>query len=131
MNFSNELINHILTFRPTHPNAVLLKRDIEIWNRKRQYFYKYYLNKYSVKTKIEKLKQQIIYYDDFYFKCCKEDRMTTEQAVKLRYESKQRKQRLNKLLQTLNINPWEISTESSLRYLKAYYNGFEIFNEKK
>ena len=83
-----------------------------------------------MKEKIENLKKKIKD-DDFYFKCCKEDRMTTEQAVKLRYESKQRKQRLNKLLQTLNINPWEISTESSLRYLKAYYNGVEIFNEKK
>ena len=130
MNFSNELINHILTFRPTHPNAILLKRDIEIWNRKRQFFYKFYFNKSSVKTNVEKRKQQISH-DDFYFKCCKEDRMTTEQAVKIRYESKQRRKRLNKLLETLNIQPWDISTESSLRHLKAFHNGVEIFNENK
>ena len=67
MNFSNELINHILTFRPTHPNAVLLKWDIDDWNRKRHYFYKYYFNKSSVKNNIEKRKQQIGH-DDFFFK---------------------------------------------------------------
>ena len=67
--------------------------------------------------------------DDFYFKCCKEDRLSTEQAVKLRYASKQQKQRLANKLQELNLNIWDISTTSSLRYLKAYHNGVEIFNE--
>ena len=68
-------------------------------------------------------------HDDFYFRCCKEDRLSTEQAVKLKYESKQRKKRLANKLKELNLNTWDISTTSSLRYLKAYHNGVEIFNE--
>ena len=128
MNFSPEILNHILTFRPTHPNAILLKRDIADWNRKRQYFYKYYFNKSSVKDNIQKRKQQISN-GDFFFKCCNEDGLTTEQVVKLKYESKRRKQRLANKLQELNLNMWDISTASSLRYLKAYHKGIEIFNE--
>ena len=141
MNFPEELLNNILSFRPSHPIAELLKDSIKDWiwqrnynvkHKKRyyntQYFYKYHLRKYV--EKIEKLKKQIKD-DDFYFRCCKEDRLSTEQAVKLKYESKQRKQRLNKKLEELNIKPWEISTGSSLRHLIAFHNGIEIFNESK
>jgi hypothetical protein len=128
-NFSPEILNHILSFRPTHPIALLLKRDIEYWGRKRMYFNKYYFQKPRVIQMIIKRKQHVEMYDDFYFRCCKEDRLSTEQAVKLKYESKQRKKRLANKLKELNLNTWDISTISSLRYLKAYHNGVEIFNE--
>jgi nicotinic acid mononucleotide adenylyltransferase len=76
-----------------------------------------------------KRKQRIERNDDFYFKCCKEDGFTTEQAVKLRYASKQRKKRLANKLQDLNLNMWDISTTETRQNLKAYHNGVEIFNE--
>ena len=74
-----------ITNKPVHR---FLCDDIEIWNLKRQYFYKY-----NAKDNIQKRKQQIGH-DDFFFKCCKEDGLTTEQVVKLKYESEQRKKRL-------------------------------------
>ena len=128
MNISPEILNHILSFRPSHPIALFLKNDIKIWGRKRTYFHKYFFNKSCNKDKIQIRKQQISH-DDYFFKCCKEDGFSTEQAVKLRYESKQMKRRLNKKLDELNLKPWEISTRSSLNFLKAYHNGVEIFNE--
>lgn len=73
--------------------------------------------------------QQQLTHDDYFFKCC--DRFSTEQAVKMRYESKQRNIRLNNKLKELNLNTWDISTSSSLHHLTAFYNGVEIFNEKK
>ena len=127
-NFSPEILNHILSFRPTHPIASLLKYDIEYWGRKRMYFNKYYFKKPRVIQMMTNL-QRHNSHDDFYFRCCKEDRLSTEQAVKLKYESKQRKKRLANKLKELNLNTWDISTTSSLRYLKAYHNGVEIFNE--
>ena len=128
MNISPEILNHVLSFRPSHPIALFLKNDIKIWGRKRTYFDKYFFNKSCNKDKIQIRKQQISH-DDYFFKCCKEDGFSTEQAVKLRYESKQMKKRLNKKLDELNLKSWEISTRSSLNFLKAYYNGVEIFNE--
>jgi hypothetical protein len=127
-NFSPEISNHILSFRPTHPIASLLKHDIEVWGRKRMYFNKYYFKKPRVIQMMTKL-QRHNSHDDFYFRCYTEDGFTTEQAVKIRYESKQRKTRLAKKLKELNLNMWDISTASSLRYLKAYHKGIEIFNE--
>jgi hypothetical protein len=131
MNFSPEILNYNLSFRPTHPIASLLKHDIEYWGRKRMYFNTYYFKKPCVNQMMIKRKQRIERNDEFYFKCCKEDGFTTEQAVKLRYESKLMKRRLNKKLDELSLKPWEISTQSSLNFLKAYHNGVEIFNEYK
>ena len=34
MNFPIELINHILSYRPCHPNAVLIKQKIKIYYEK-------------------------------------------------------------------------------------------------
>ena len=127
-NFSPEILNHILSFRPTHPIALLLKRDIEYWGRKRMYFNKYYFQKPRVIQMMTKL-QQHNSHDDFYFRCYKEDGFTTEQAVKIRYESKQRKTRLAKKLKELNLNIWNVSTTETRQNLKAYHNGVEIFNE--
>ncbi len=127
-NFSPEILNHILSFRPTHPIALLLKRDIEYWGRKRMYFNKYYFQKPRVIQMMTKLQRQTSH-DDFYFRCYKEDGFTTEQAVKFRYESKQRKNRLAKKLKELNLNIWNVSTTETRQYLKAYHNGVEIFNE--
>ena len=100
MNFSPEILNHILSFRPTHPIALLLKYDIQDWGHKRMYFNRYYFKKSSITQMMIKHKQHIERNDEFYFKCCKEDGFTTEQAVKLRYESKLMKRRLNKACPT-------------------------------
>ena len=127
-NFSPEILNHILSFRPTHPIALLLKRDIEYWGRKRMYFNKYYFQKPGVIKMMTKL-QRHNSHDDFYFRCYKEDGFTTEQAVKIRYESKQRKTRLAKKLKELNLNIWNVSTTETRQNLKAYHNGVDIFNE--
>ena len=127
-NFSPEILNHILSFRPTHPIALLLKRDIEYWGRKRMYFNKYYFQKPRVIQMMTKL-QRHNSHDDFYFRCYTEDGFTTEQAVKIRYESKQRKTRLAKKLKELNLNIWNVSTTETRQNLKAYHNGVEIFNE--
>ena len=70
MNFSPEILNHILSFRPTHPIASLLKYDIEYWGRKRMYFNKYYFKKPRVIQMMTKL-QRHNSHDDFYFKCYK------------------------------------------------------------
>ena len=73
-----------------HPIAILLNRCIFLWGRKRTFFYKYYFERKEIKEVRMKLER---YFDekDFYFKCCLEDGYSSEQIVKIRFESNQRK----------------------------------------
>ena len=111
-----------------HPIAILLSRDIYFWGRKRTYFYKYYLQQKEIKE-LRARRERYFEEKDFYFKCCLEDGYSLEQIVKIRFESKQRKKRLNNKLKELNLNYWDVKIYSSLNFLKAVYNCSEIFNE--
>lgn len=129
MNFPNYIINHILSFRPSHPCAILLEKDISRWSlRKRTSFKVYYFTLFN-----NSLVKERKYNDerkDYYFKCCLEDGYCLEQIVKLRYEQNQRKKRLDLKLKELNLNVWEIETHTTNNSLIAYYEKKEIFNEK-
>ena len=111
-----------------HPTAILLNRDIYFWGRKRTYFYKYFLEKKEIK---ELRARREIYFEekDFYFKCLLEDGYSLEQIVNIRFETNQRKKRLNKKLKELNLNYWDVKIYSHINFLKAVYNSIEIFNE--
>ena len=129
MNFPEELLNNILSFRPQHPNAELLKRYIMIWGRKRTYFYKHYFERDEVKKQRENRIRQLDS-KEFFFKCLLEDGHTVKQIIKQRYEMNQCKKRLNIKLKELNLEKWQIKSRENNTHLQAYYNGEIIFNEK-
>ena len=128
MNFPEELLNNVLLFRPTHPSAELLKRDIMIWGCKRTYFYKHYFQKIEIIKQREK-RERNLEYKDFFFKCLLEDGYTVKQIIQQRYEMNQCKKRLDIKLKELNLKNWQIKTCGSNNHLQAEYNGVEIFNE--
>ena len=132
MNFPIYIINHILSFRPTHPCANLLKRDMSRWSyRKRTSFNIYYFSLLNtINSNINKERKYNDERKDYYFKCCLQDGYCLEQIVKLRYEQNQRKKRLNLKLKELNLNIWEIETHTTNNSLIAYHKNKEIFNEK-
>jgi len=110
-----------------HPIAILLNRYIYIWNHKRTFFYKYYFERKEIKELILKRKNYL-QEKDFYFKMLQESSYSLEQIVKIRFESNQRKKRLNNKLKELNLNYWDVKIYSSLNFFKAVYNCSEIFN---
>ena len=111
-----------------HPIAILLNRYIYIWGRKRTYFYKYYFERQDIKE-LRARRERYFEAKDFSFKCWLEGGYSLEQIVKIRFESKQRKKRLNNKLKELNLIYWDVTTYESSNFLKAVYNGSEIFNE--
>ena len=111
-----------------HPIAILLNRDMFFWGRKRTYFYKYYFQQKKLKEFRER-RERYFEEKDYYFKCCLEDGYSLEQIVKIRFESNQRKKRLNNKLKELNLNYWDVKIYSSINFLKAIYDSIEIFNE--
>lgn len=68
------------------------------------------------KERTEKIKK-----DDFFFRCCNEDRISNEKAIKLRILSEKLKERLNNKLKELG-NPINITTHSSLGKLRAFFS---------
>lgn len=128
MNFPEELLNNVLSFRPPHPSAELLKRDIMIWGCKRTYFYKHYFQKIEIIKQRER-RERNLEYKDFFFKCLLEDGYTVKQIIQQRYKMNQCKKRLDIKLKELNLKTWQIKTCQSNNHLQAKYNGVEIFNE--
>ena len=128
MNFPEELLNKIFSFRPPHPSAELLKRDIMIWGCKKTYFYKHYFQKIEIIKQRER-RERNLEYKDFFFKCLLEDGYTVKQIIKQRYEMNQCNKRLNIKLKELNLEKWQIKSSVSYNHLQAEYNGELIFNE--
>ena len=94
--------------------------------RKRKSFYKYYF-RHSLDRALKRKNETEN--KNFFFRCLLEDRYSSEQIVKIRFESNQRKKRLNNKLKELNLNYWDVKIYSSINFLKAVYNCREIFNE--
>ena len=95
--------------------------------RKRKSFYKYYF-RHSLDRALKR--KNDTENKEFFFRCLLEDGFSSEQIVKIRFETKQREKRLKLKLKELNLEPWDISTTSSSFHLTAKHNNIEIFNEK-
>ena len=94
--------------------------------RKRKSFYKYYF-RHSLDRALKRKNETEN--KNFFFRCLLEDRYSSEQIVKIRFETKQREKRLKLKLKELNLESWDISTTSSIKHITAKHNNIEIFNE--
>ena len=121
INLPLEVINKILTMRPSHPLAKIMQKEIKHWTR-RCYFNKHFFNQIK---RIDFKKKRDYKYDNylFSFKMLVEDgRKSNFDAVYLFREIKLEKERLSKKLNELNIKSYEISTFTTFPKKNKYGN---------
>ena len=124
MELPQDIMNYIKNFLPPHP----LQKEISKWSR-REYFYKWYFDQMHMqKTKVKINK--FVNDNDFWLKL---NRLSNEDAVKLKHKCFLDKQRLKCKLKSLNILTWECSSTTHIptlnihgNYSEVYYKGQEI-----
>ena len=130
-----EIINLINEFKPVHP----LNREIREWKeyndilrhhkRNPSRFLTHYF-KNDKRNDMRKKRKEIEDNHKYLYKCALEDGLTICRTIRLYYELRQENKRLNKKLDSLNIELWDISSTNHFPKKNKHGNFREVYHNK-